>query len=967
MPKYGPAFGMATNSSSSTSDIIISSSSSSHKMETGSSSNQVIGSGTLAHKGNFLSAFTAGKKRKKPWIVDSGASDHMTGDATIFDTYSSCPNNLTVRIADGSLSKVAGTGSVVLSRDLTLNSVLLVPNLDCNLLSISKLTKEKRCITNFSSTHCEFQDLDSGKTIGNAEECSGLYILKERHDPQEQPQMTVGEFLAQEGIVHLSSCVDTPQQNGIAERKNRHLLEVARSLMFSMNVPKLFWGQAVLTAAYLINRMPSRVLKFQTPCQTLLKSFPTTRLISIVPPKIFGCSVFVHINQQHRSKLDPRSLKCIFLGYSSNQKGGRIQLRNINFGILSHSVSHPSPLKITFLQSHLINPSPLLTCGIKSTSKRKRRKEHFLKQTHEAEPGPNPSKLPGNNAPDGTVDSELENDILNMPIAWRKGVRSCTQHPIGNFISYDKLSPTFRAFTSSITEIQVPQNIHEAFKYPKWKAAVDEEVRALEKNGTWEITDLPRGKKPVGCKWIFTVKYKADGNVDRYKARLVAKGFTQSYGIDYQETFAPIAKLNTVRVLLSLAANLDWSLHQLDVKNAFLNGDLEEEVYMDIPAGLETTSNFNKVCRLRKSLYGLKQSPRAWFERFTKVVKRYEFVQCQSDHTLFVKHFPEGKLAIIIVYVDDIILTSDHEEKIDLLKKLLTKEFEIKDLGNLKYFLGMEIARSKKGIAVSQRKYVLDLLNETGMLGCKPAETPMDTTVKLEESDGSAPIDKGRYQRLVGKLIYLSHTRPDISFSVSVVSQFMNNPTEKHMIAVIRILRYLKMTPGKGLFFQRTTKKEIEIFSDADWAGSVTDRRSTSGYCSFVWGNLVTWRSKKQSVVARSIAEAEFRAMAQGICEGIWLNRLLEELRVPLKYPMVLYCDNQAAISIAKNPVHHDRTKHVEIDRHFIKEKIEEGVFKVSYTPTNCQTADILTKALARVNFEDLTEKLGMINIYNAA
>ncbi|WJZ81633.1 hypothetical protein VitviT2T_001466 [Vitis vinifera] len=388
---------------------------------------------------------------------------------------------------------------------------------------------------------------------------------------------------------------------------------------------------------------------------------------------------------------------------------------------------------------------------------------------------------------------------------------------------------------------------------------------------------------------------------------------------------------------------------------------------MDIPVGLEATSNFNKVCRLRKSLYGLKQSPRAWFERFTKVVKGYGFVQCQSDHTLFVKHFPEGKLAIIIVYVDDIILTGDHEEKIDLLKKLLTKEFEIKDLGNLKYFLGMEIARSKKGIAVSQRKYVLDLLNETGMLGCKPAETPMDTTVKLEESDGSAPVDKGRYQRLVGKLIYLSHTRPDIGFSVSVVSQFMNNPTEKHMTAVIRILRYLKMTPGKGLFFQRTTKKENEIFSDADWAGSVTDRRSTSGYCSFVWGNLVTWRSKKQSVVACSSTEAEFRAMAQGICEGIWLNRLLEELRVPLKHPMVLYCNNQAAISIAKNPVHHDRTKHVEIDRHFIKEKIEEGVFKVSYTPTNCQTTDILTKALARVNFEDLTEKLGMINIYNAA
>ncbi|RVW45092.1 Retrovirus-related Pol polyprotein from transposon TNT 1-94 [Vitis vinifera] len=788
--------------------------------QTDSSSNQVIGSGTLAHKGNFLSAFTA------------------------------------VRIADGSLSKVAE------QVQLCYQGILL---------------------STLFSLFLTWTDLDSGKTIGNAEECFGLYILKERHDPQEQPQMTV---------------------------------------------------------AYLINRMSSRVLKFQTPCQTILKSFPTTRLISTVPPKIFGCSVFVHINQQHRSKLDPRSLKCIFLGYSSNQKGykcyspvtrkfynsmdvtffetqpyypkndiqGENSTQEYQFWDLESFSESPITTENHIPPESFNQPESIVDLWDKEHIQEETEERALSQQTHEAEPGPNPSKLPGNNAPDGTVDSELENDILNMPIAWRKGVRSCTQHPIGNFISYDKLSPTFHAFTSSITEIQVPQNIQEAFKYPKWKAAVDEEVRALEKNGTWEITDLPRGKKPVGCKWIFTVKYKAD-----------------------------VAKLNTVRVLLSLAANLDWSLHQLDVKNVFLNGDLEEEVYMDISAGLEMTSNFNKVCRLRKSLYGLKQSPRAWFERFTKVVKGYGFVQCQSDHTLFVKHFPEGKLAIIIVYVDDIILTGDHEEKIDLLKKLLTKEFEIKDLGNLKYFLGMEIARSKKGIAVSQRKYVLDLLNETGMLGCKPAETPMDTTVKLEESDGSAPVDKGRYQRLVGKLIYLSHTRPDIGFSVSVVSQFMNNPTEKHMTAVIRILRYLKMTPGKGLFFQRTTKKEIEIFSDVDWAGSVTDRRSTSGYCSFVWGNLVTWRSKKQSVVARSSAEAEFRAMAQ------------------------------AAISIAKNPVHHDRTKHVEIDRHFIKEKIEEGVFKVSYTPTNCQTADILTKALARVNFEDLTGKLGMINIYNAA
>ena len=228
------------------------------------------------------------------------------------------------------------------------------------------------------------------------------------------------------------------------------------------------------------------------------------------------------------------------------------------------------------------------------------------------------------------------------------------------------------------------------------------------------------------------------------------------------------------------------------------------------------------------------------FERFTKAVKKFGYSQCQADHTLFVKHSTEGKITIIIVYVDDIILTGDNEYEISNLKMCLAHEFEIKDLGNLKYFLEMEVARSKRGIVVSQQKYVLDLLKETGMFGCKPADTPMDSNYKQSITEESTPIDKGRYQRLVGKLIYLSHTRPDISFSVSVASQFMNNPTEKHIEEVYRILKYLKMTPGVGLFFKRTRNQDVQIYSDADWVGSVIDYRSTSGYCTYVRGNLVT-------------------------------------------------------------------------------------------------------------------------------
>ena len=337
----------------------------------------------------------------------------------------------------------------------------------------------------------------------------------------------------------------------------------------------------------------------------------------------------------------------------------------------------------------------------------------------------------------------------------------------------------------------------------------------------------------------------------------MAKGFTQTCGIDYQETFAPVTKMNTIRVLLSLAVNLDWNLHQFDVKNAFLNGDLEEEVYMEIPPGLKQLSGGKQVCRLLKSLYGLKQSPRAWFDRFTKAVKEQGYLQGQLDHTLFIKRTSDGKITILIVYVDDMIVTGDNEVEIARLKGILSQEFEIKDLGPLRYFLGMEVARSSKGISVSQRRYTLDLLEETGMLGYKPSDTLMDPFNKIGTKRDSDLVDKGRYQRLVGKLIYLSYTRPDISFAVSTVSQFMNSPNEEHQGAVF--LRYLKISLGKGLFFKKGTNRGIEVMSDADWAGSLTDRQSTSGYCSFVWGNLVNWRNKKQSVVARSSAEAEFR------------------------------------------------------------------------------------------------------------
>ncbi|XP_057959488.1 uncharacterized mitochondrial protein AtMg00810-like [Malania oleifera] len=330
---------------------------------------------------------------------------------------------------------------------------------------------------------------------------------------------------------------------------------------------------------------------------------------------------------------------------------------------------------------------------------------------------------------------------------------------------------------------------------------------------------------------------------------------------------------------------------------------------------------------------------------------------------MFFQQFESGKKTILIVYVDDIILIGDDTVEMERLKKVLASEFEVKDLRQMRYFLGMEVARSAKGISVSQRKYILDLLTETGMLGCKPSETPIEVVKRVE--DCGIPVKKERYQRLVGKLIYRLHTRPDITFAVSVVSQHMHSPKKTHLDAVYKILRYFKGSPGKRLFFKKCESKEVEIFTDADWAGSTEDRRSTTRYCTFVWENLVTWRSKKQNVVAQSCVEAEFRAVAQGICEGLWLLKLLEELQIPVKFPIKLYCDNKAIISISLNPVQDDRTKHVEVDQHFIKEKVEEGTIYLTYVPTKEQTADIFIKGLAHQSFDDFICKLDMINIYD--
>ncbi|XP_049931235.1 retrovirus-related Pol polyprotein from transposon RE1 isoform X2 [Nymphaea colorata] len=369
-----------------------------------------------------------------------------------------------------------------------------------------------------------------------------------------------------------------------------------------------------------------------------------------------------------------------------------------------------------------------------------------------------------------------------------------------------------------------------------------------------------------------------------------------------------------------------------------------------------------KVCRLRKAIYGLKQSPRAWFQKLSENIENEGFRRSSADHSLFVKKTSIGTV-IVLIYVDDIIVTGDDIQGISNIKGVLGRHFVTKDLGELRYFLGIEFARNQKGLIMCQRKYVTDVLQETGMLGCRPASTPMDINTRLYDDD-TEDVDARQYRGIVGKLLYITVTRPDIAYAVSRVSQFMDKPKKVHWDAAMMILRYLKNSPGMGLFFQNGTSLTISVYVDADYAGCHLDRKSTTGFCVFIGSNLVTWKSKKQTVVATSSAESEYRAMAQATAEVMWVRSLMLDLTVEVPLPMQLLGDNKAALFIANNPAFHERTKHVEVDCHYTRDMIQTGFVSTSHISTTGQTADIFTKALARGPFQSCCSKLSLFDIY---
>ncbi|GAU33542.1 hypothetical protein TSUD_143350 [Trifolium subterraneum] len=566
-------------------------------------------------------------------------------------------------------------------------------------------------------------------------------------------EYTAGEFKVfceQVGIQHQFTVPYTPQQNGVSERKNRTVMEMARCLLFEKGIPKTFWAEAVNTSVYLLNLLPTKVLKGKTPFEAWYERKPSVEHL-----RIFGCVCYLHVPNVKRDKLETKSVVGIFLGYSSNSKGYRIYNLETKKILVSRDVQFDEFSKWNWEKSQTEGSSKVMST------------EDSLEDQNSEDEGENYDNFP------------------------TRGTR--TLDDIYARCNIATLEPTRYA---------------EAANVEGWKVAMQEEMKMIEKNQTWQLVDKPENQKIIGVKWVYRTKLNPDGSINKLKARLVVKGYFQQHGVDFSDTFAPVARHDTIRLLVALAAKLGWKIYHF--KLAFLNGLLDEDIYVDQPEGFKVAGSENKVYKLHKALYGLKQAPRAWYSRIDGYLLQNGFKRSENEATLYVKWSRNEVKLIVSLYVDDLLVIGNESNSLSQFKQAMENEFEMTDLGEMKYFLGMEIFQSSAGIFISQKKYALEVLKKFHMDKCKSVSTPLVVNEKLSKDDGDNSANASIYRSIIGSLLYLSATRPDIMFAASLLSRFMHSPSQVHLGAAKRVLRYIKGTTDYGLCFLKNENEDLQ-------------------------------------------------------------------------------------------------------------------------------------------------------------
>nr|ABA94191.1 retrotransposon protein, putative, Ty1-copia subclass [Oryza sativa Japonica Group] len=621
-------------------------------------------------------------------------------------------------------------------------------------------------------------------------------------------------FCEEHGIIHERTPPYSPESNGIAERKNRTLTDLVNAMLDTAGLPKAWWGEALLTSNHVLNRVPNRN-KDKTPYEIWIGRKPSLSYL-----RTWGCLAKVNVPITKKRKLGPKTVDCVFLGYAY------------------HSIAY----RFLIVKSEV----PDMNVGTIMESRDAIFFESFfpMKDTHSGSNQPSeiiPSSITPPEQTEHTHELVSEEDVSEAP---RRSKRQRTAKSFGD------------DFTVYLVD-DTPKSISEAYASPDadyWKEAVRSEMDSIIANGTWEVTERPYGCKPVGCKWVFKKKLRPDGTIEKYKARLVAKGYTQKEGEDFFDTYSPVARLTIIRVLLSLAASHGLLVHQMDVKTAFLNGELDEEIYMDQPDGFVVEGQEGKVCKLLKSLYGLKQAPKQWHEKFDKTLTSAGFAVNEADKCVYYRH-GGGEGVILCLYVDDILIFGTNLEVINEVKSFLSQNFDMKDLGVADVILNIKLIRGENGITLLQSHYVEKILNRFGYIDSKPSPTPYDPSLLLRKNKRIAR-NQLEYSQIIGSLMYLaSATRPDISFAVSKLSRFTSNPGDDHWRALERVMRYLKGTVELGLHYTGYPAV-LEGYSDSNWISDVDEIKATSAYVFTLGGGAVSWRSCKQTILTRSTMEA---------------------------------------------------------------------------------------------------------------
>nr|KAJ0217072.1 hypothetical protein LSAT_V11C300142760 [Lactuca sativa] len=688
------------------------------------------------------------------------------------------------------------------------------------------------------------------------------------------------------GIIHQTTTTYTPQQNGVAERKNRTLKEMVNFMLLYSGLSEGFWGEAMLTACYILNRTPNKRSK-TTPYELWCKNVQNLSYV-----KVWGCRAVVRLTEPKRKTL------------------GEIVIdsRDPIFDD-ERFTSIPRP-------RYMIHQS-----SSKSTT-----------QAEDVSSGassvPEPRK--------STRDRKAKSFGSDFQLYLVEGTRNETISQNQYYFNIEEDPKTF-------SEAMASRDVH------FWKEAIHDEIDSIMHKNTWVLADLPPGCKELGCKWILKRKMKVDGTIDKYKARLVIQGFRQKEAIDFFDTYAPIARISTIRLLLALAAIHNLVIHQMDVKTAFLNGDLDEEIYMKQPEGFVMPGNEHKVCKLKKSLYGLKQAPKQWHQKFDDVVLSNGFALNQADKCVYSKFDTFGKGVMICLYVDDMLTFGTNLEEVDKTKKFLSSSFDMKDIGEAGVILGIRIRKGNNGISISQSHYIEKILKKFNFKNCSPVITPIDPSLKLLPNKGS-PVSQLEYSRAIGCLMYaMTSTRLDIAYVVGRLSRYTSNPSSHHWQAESRVFKYLKGTMNYGLTYSGYPSV-LEGYSDASWINNLEDHSFTSGWVFLLGGGAISWASNNQNCITNSNMECGFVALSAAGKEAWWLRNFIYEIPLwpkPIS-TISIRCDSTATLAKAYSQVYIGKSRHLGVRHSMIRELIMTGVISVEFVRTQLNLADHLTKGLAR-------------------